>query len=148
MDDSFKKETLIHQVHPTNKLIAQQIDLQIPDATYGDFFNLFLDRAEVQTRHDDMPSQGYVSYKGGKFNKGKPRFKSSSSRNLHQDRGRSTERKRENSGAGGNRSASRTKFNGKCHKCHKYGHMQKDCRSGRRLSFSAKAKDEDEAYIA
>ena len=150
MDDALKKETLLDQVHPTHKLIAQQIDIQVPNSSYGEFFNLFLDRAEMQTSRDDMPSQGYLSYKGGKPSKGKPNFKSKNGRNPNHNRGREAERKRENSGAN-RRSVSRTKFQGKCHKCHRYGHKkQSECRSGgrRSSSFNARTNDEEESYCA
>ena len=66
MDDQFRKETLLQQIHPTLKPIAQQIDLQMPGAHYGEFFNYLLDRAEIHSRPDGMPSQGYFSPKPSK----------------------------------------------------------------------------------
>ena len=137
MDDMFRKETLLQQIHPMYKNVAQQLDIQMPDASYGDYFNYLLDRVEIDARTDDVPSRGYFSgTSGGKDPKPKQQ---SHQKKGYQNRGRSHERGREPSGSR-HRSASKPRFNGKCNKCRKYGHKQRDCRSGRGRSFSAQSK--------
>ena len=67
MDDQFRKETLLDQVHPMHKPIADQIDLQQPGASYGDFFNCLLDHQGTLERPGDVQSQGYASFRPQKF---------------------------------------------------------------------------------
>jgi hypothetical protein len=147
MDDQFRKETLLHQVHPTIRIIGQQIDLQMPEATYGEYFNYLLDRVEINVRPDDMPSQGYSAQHKPRFQKGRPRS-NSMGRQAGHDRGRSQERKGSSQRKEVHRGTSRSKpFKGKCNNCKKVGHMQRDCRSARRQSYSAQ-DDEQESYVA
>ena len=140
MDDQFRKETLLQQVHPMHRAIADQIDLQQPQATYGEFFNCLLDRVGVRDRPDDIQAQGYLSFRPQRFNRQRPRSFS---------RGRSTERKPSSSDSGAQRGTSKgRKFTGRCHICHKVGHMKRDCRLRKKNSYTAKTKDSDEESYA
>ena len=121
MDDGFRKETLLQQVHPMHKPIAEQIDLQQPQALYGEFFNCLLDRVGTRNRPDDVQSQGYAA-----FRPNAQRFQRQQ-RPRSFSRGRTEERKHTNLGSGAPtpRGTSKPKkFAGKCHNCHKIGNTR------------------------